>query len=73
VSLEGIKGKKTATQIELLTNAIEEQKKAIMNGAEPAYDEWVKSMGEAERQLEKLNDKVDEGTEKQKEQSEISS
>ena len=66
ISLEGIKGKKTSKQIELLTYAIEENKKTIMSGARPAYEEWKNSMNKTGEEVDKLGEKLEAGAEKQR-------
>ena len=66
ISLEGISGKKTATQIELLTQIIEKNKNQIMNGAEPAYNEWKDTMNKTGESVDKLGDKLESGAEAQK-------
>ena len=70
ISLEGIKGKKHATQIELLTQAIEKQKKVIMDGAEPAYNKYKEGLQSTEQAVDELRNKVDASTESLKRQQE---
>lgn len=70
ISLDGIKGKKTAKQIELLTAAIEEQKQTIISGAEQGYEQYKKSMEDAGEQAKKLGTEVDNSTEALKRQEE---
>ena len=70
ISLDGIKGKKTAKQIELLTAAIEEQKQTIISGAEQGYEQYKKSMEDAGEQAKKLGSEVDNSTEALKRQEE---
>ena len=71
ISLDGIKGKKTATQIELLTQAIEEQKKSIIAGAEQGFEQYKKSMQEAGEGARNLSGQVDSSTEALKRQEEV--
>ena len=64
ISLEDIKGKRTATQIKMLTAAIDEQKKVILNSVEPAYNTWREDMRGLEEQAKDLGETLDVTTDK---------
>ena len=71
ISLEGIKGKRAATQIKMLTTAIDEQKKAILNSVEPAYNAWREDMRGLEGQAKHLGEALDATTEKARAADEV--
>ena len=71
IDWEQFKGKRHATQIELLTNAIEKQEAEIRNKAEPSYNEFVGNISKIATENKKVKDKVEETTDALKEQAEV--